>query len=279
MSPFSFSEDIISFYLSQDHHLSELAAGFSVDVVLYGEHADNARNKVKAGDIVMMRNLHFYFKSGERLIVMHDGAEGNGFTRGIDVLPNCDMKTMLLREIEKHRQRPTTGISDLARPPDTVQYAPNESRSRMFTAMMIASKLKNIVMNGENIFFCKNKDATGCLVKETLEVFLIQLCLLQILERDKSNILPPIIEKCEEYLDANHTRMVKAILSDSVLKLTHLVHSSLPHCGRKVKQEITRQENILPGPVFPSSVVFDRLWYMHFFRCLPGHEFKLTRIL
>ncbi|MFH4983498.1 hypothetical protein AB6A40_010207 [Gnathostoma spinigerum] len=276
--PFSFSEDIISSYLSRDQHLSELAAGFSVDVVLYGEHGDKARGKIKAGDIVVMRNLHFYLKSGDRLIVMHDGATGKRFSRGIDVLPSCDMKTMLLHEIEKHEQRPTTGISDLAHPPVvTMQYAPHESRSRMFTAMMITSELKNIVMNKENTFISKNNDAAGCLVKETLEVLLIRLCLFQILESDKNNILPLIAEKCKEDPNANHAQVVKAVLSDSVLKLVGVMHSPLPDCGRKIRQKISRQGNILPEPAFPSSVVFDRLWYTHFSHCLLGYEFRLSR--
>ncbi|VDD88482.1 unnamed protein product [Enterobius vermicularis] len=95
----TWSKKLFRFEVSQikevivlDPLLEEKAGCLAYDIVLFGDHGDKACRDLKAGDVIVIRNLHVSQPSGSGLacLTLHDGENTAKFNRGFTVLSDDD---------------------------------------------------------------------------------------------------------------------------------------------------------------------------------------------
>ncbi|KHN79575.1 hypothetical protein Tcan_06837 [Toxocara canis] len=100
-TPFWFDGDCVSRVVDSNDHLYETVESMSYDIIMYGEHGDNVLANVKAGDVLLLRNVHYYINALGSSLVMHDGQSSKRFNRGFEVLDDqSPIKIAFLRETE-----------------------------------------------------------------------------------------------------------------------------------------------------------------------------------
>ncbi|VDM39850.1 unnamed protein product [Toxocara canis] len=100
-APFWFDGDCVSRVVDSNDHLYETVESMSYDIIMYGEHGDNVLANVKAGDVLLLRNVHYYINALGSSLVMHDGQSSKRFNRGFEVLDDqSPIKIAFLRETE-----------------------------------------------------------------------------------------------------------------------------------------------------------------------------------
>uniref|UniRef100_A0A9J2PQE1 Protection of telomeres protein 1 ssDNA-binding domain-containing protein n=1 Tax=Ascaris lumbricoides TaxID=6252 RepID=A0A9J2PQE1_ASCLU len=99
--PYKFAEDFIQRVVDSNAVLCEMAESFSYDVIMYGEHGQKALASIKAGDVILLRNLHYFVNMMGGSLVMHDGERSKVYNRGFELLNDSStLKSALLRDVE-----------------------------------------------------------------------------------------------------------------------------------------------------------------------------------
>uniref|UniRef100_A0A915AC17 Protection of telomeres protein 1 ssDNA-binding domain-containing protein n=1 Tax=Parascaris univalens TaxID=6257 RepID=A0A915AC17_PARUN len=99
--PYKFAEDFIRQTVDSNAMLCEIAESFSYDIIMYGEHGQKALTSIKAGDVILLRNLHYFVNMMGGSLVMHDGERSKAYNRGFELLNDTSaLKCALLRDVE-----------------------------------------------------------------------------------------------------------------------------------------------------------------------------------